>query len=142
MTSPWRSLATLAVAVSFASLACSAGCTTDEKGANCGFLDAYIGEDDELYCPDPDAPDDCDALLDETIDVVLRCANSAGAGVTEEQLRAELEAQDALPPCDDAVATTSSYDVCITELNDLSRCNADGTFDPPESCDGSVLAAG
>jgi len=130
------------IATTLMVIAGAAGCTSDAKGGTCGFTDAYVTADDELYCPDPVAPDDCDALFDEIVEAAVRCANSAGIPVTEEELRAELARQDATPPCDEAVATTASYDVCLSELDDLTRCNDDGSLDPPESCTGAVLTAG
>jgi hypothetical protein len=120
-------------------LLAAAGCTTDAKGANCGLLDTYVNSDDEVYCPDPDAPDDCEALMDETIDAAVRCANGAGIPITEEQLRAELEDGGSLLECENAVATTTSYQACADELRGLSVCNEDGTLEPPATCEGSVL---
>lgn len=122
-----------------------AGCITDAKGESCGFLDAYVDPadeddaEDETYCPDADAADDCDALTDAIIDAAVTCSQGA---VSAEQLRADLEDQGALPDCESAVATDLSYDDCMDALDD-PPCEPNGTLGAlPASCQGAVLIDG
>lgn len=122
-----------------------AACVTDAKGESCGLLDAYVDPadeddaEDETYCPDADAADDCEALTDAIIDAAVTCSQGA---VSAEQLRADLEEQGALPDCASAVATDLSYDDCMDALDD-PPCEADGTLGAlPADCQGAVLIDG
>lgn len=103
------------------------GCTTDVKGESCGVLDAFYDGDD-AYCPDEDAPDDCEDVIDALVDAF------AGCGVDEDQARDA--AEDALD-CDTAVATTNDFDDCLDTLQETECLLAEDGL--PDDCKGAVL---
>ena len=108
------------------------GCTTDEKGLNCALRDTYTNSADETYCPDPDAEDDCVLLRETMVEAFVRC------GLNE--ATATNAAEDTFD-CATAVATTTSFDTCVAELDDDDLCLVTAA-DLPESCYGAVLMHG
>jgi hypothetical protein len=108
------------------------GCTTDEKGLNCGLLDVYTNSAGEAYCPDPAAEDDCVLLRDTMVESFVRCGLDE-ATATE-------AAEDSFD-CTTAVATTTSFDDCVAKLDDADLCLVTAA-DLPESCYGAVLMHG
>ena len=124
--------------------ALSTACGTDVKGNTCPLLDMG-GDDDgdatELYCPDPDAPEDCRVLHEDMVAAAVLCAENAGFGeLVEDLLRAEMEQEGVLKDCDNAMATDISYDECQESLAQ-PECEADGTVAWPDSCRGAILIA-
>ncbi len=128
-----RALRVLALACCVAPF-CS--CATDVKGASCSPLDTYTNDAGDAYCPDPDAPKDCDTVFDAIIAKTVECANAAGNPITEAEVRAQVD----LPDCKTAVATTTDFDQCVDELS-AAQCAADGSFSGPEICKGAVLTS-
>lgn len=128
-----------AIAALFVSLSLTA-CITDVKGAQCGFLDAFVDSEGQQYCPDEAAPEDCEALNDAIVDAAVLCG---GGAFTEEELRAELGDSGALQTCDQAVATSTDYDDCVDILSDEQNPPCEGTSlaPPPDVCIGAVLTA-
>ena len=126
----------LATALSFTLASLLAGCGADSKGAWCGWLDmGFDGNSDDSYCPDPDAPDTCEQIRDDLLDKVDTCALDAGVELTEAQLE---EAGDALD-CENAKAISKEEDSCNSDLDD-AECEADGTFELPDSCRGVIMS--
>jgi hypothetical protein len=112
-----------------ATVAAASGCTTDDKGLSCGLLDGYITSDGETYCPDPAAPDDCVLVRDTMVESFVRCGLD------------DVDATDAAAStfdCRTAVATTTSFDDCIAQLDDTDTCLATAA-DLPASCIGAVV---
>jgi hypothetical protein len=111
-------------------------CVTDDKGESCGLLDALYDNDGNTFCPDENAPADCETLFDVYIDAAVACASDAGIPITEEDVRAD----EALPDCDNAVATRPSFDDCIDDIEGAA-CETDGTLPLPDTCKGAVLTS-
>lgn len=118
--------------VLFSSLAMSVlfaqGCTTDEKGLNCGFLDVYTTADGESYCPDPDAESDCELVREAMVE------HFTGCGLTEEDAT---EITEGAIDCSVAVATSTSMDDCLEVLDSIAP--EDCTASLPDPCKGVVL---
>jgi hypothetical protein len=106
--------------------ALSSACASDAKGNSCGLLDMYVASDEQTYCPDPEAPEACEDLVDEMLASFAGCAQEAGLSVDEEALRADLESRGSLPDC-------------IDLLRD-PECTA-GTPELGDTCRGVVLTA-
>lgn len=105
------------------------GCTVDEKGLTCGLLDPYITAAGETYCPDPAAADDCVLIRDAMVESFVRCGANDDAATA---------AAASTFDCSTAVATTTSFDDCISALDDTDACLATAA-DLPDSCVGAVL---
>jgi hypothetical protein len=105
-------------------LLATAACTTDVKGESCGFLDAFVDSEGNTYCPDDNAPADCEELKDAVVGSFVEC------GLDEETARST--ADDAFA-CDSAVATTTDFDACIELLE--KGC----TVTMPDECSGALL---
>lgn len=118
-------------------VALGAACGNDSKGNSCGVLDMYVSSDDDTYCPDPDAPEQCEALFDDMLGAFVICAEESGLSYDEDDLRAELEDRGALPSCDRAVATSLGYEDCQDLLRD-PECEG-STPKLGDSCSGVVL---
>ncbi len=115
---------------------CSLACAlTDVKGDTCEAADMFQTEDGDRYCRDEAAPAECEHVVDEIIDAFVTCADGA---FTEAELRDELEAQGVDFNCDEAVATSTSLDVCYADLEDPT-CE-DGLAVITDACESSVLA--
>jgi hypothetical protein len=111
-------------------------CSTDDKGEACGLLDVYNTASGESYCPDENAPDDCEALFETFLDQAFACIEEGGAVVSDDD-RDDVEAQ--LPDCGNAVATTLDYDECQDEI-DEATCPGDGSLLPlPSVCRGVLI---
>ena len=110
-------------------------CVTDVKGESCGLGDAMVDADGTTYCPDANAPADCEAAFDTIIEAFVNCADGA---FTEEELRNEIDQESTLGDCDYAVATSVTYDDCLDSLS-APECNDDGYAVLPEACTGAVL---
>lgn len=108
-----------------------AGCTADSKGEWCGVLDQGFA-DDETYCPDPDAPKQCESLRNTLIDRFDGCAQDAGLTLTDAQLEEAASALD----CDNAKAMSVTEDECRSDI-DAAECDG-ATLALPESCKGVV----
>ncbi len=112
-------------------------CMTDAKEATCTF-DVMLVSGEELYCPDEAAPADCEVLNEAIVDAAVVC----GAGAFEEEdLRAALDENGALQRCDDARATSLTYDECLAHFTNTEEPPCDGTsLGPiPETCVGVIL---
>lgn len=116
------------VPVIFAVLALNA-CATDVKGESCGFLDAFVTEDGETYCPDENAPEDCEGLKDAAVVWFVGC------GISEAE--AEQAADNAFA-CENAVASSPDFDECIDTLEN-EPCEA---LALPDVCKGAVKLGG
>ncbi len=113
------------------SLACTG---TDSAGETCPLDELYEASDGTQYCRDDFAPEDCELLYEEIIDAFVTCADGA---FTEEELREEIAAQGVDLDCDEAVATTDEYEVCVDELREPT-CSG-RLAELPEACQGAVL---
>jgi hypothetical protein len=131
------SLVALVALVALVGLGALGGaCMTDAKEETCTF-DVMLVSGDELYCPDENAPADCEALNDAVVGAAVAC--SAGA-FDEEQLRAALDEEGALQQCDDARATSLTYDACLAHFTSSEPPCAGTSLGPiPETCVGVIL---
>lgn len=116
-----RSISLAIVAVA----AAATGCTTDVKGLNCGLLDAYVDAEGNSYCPDPAAEDDCVLVRDTMLDAFVRCGLDEATAT---------DAAEQSFDCSSAVATKTTFDDCVSALED-STC----PVEVPTSCVGAVL---
>lgn len=123
--------------VGLAGLVAAGACMTDAKDATCTF-DVMLVAGEELYCPDPDAPDDCETLNNAIVDAAVTC----GAGTfSEEELRAALDEDGALQTCDEARATSIRYDECLGHFTSTEEppCAGNSLGPIPEACIGAIL---
>ncbi len=104
-------------------------CATDAKGVSCGALEVLTTSDDEQYCPDEAAPQACEDFIVLLLDRSADCS-----GLDRDLLEEEFEAPF---DCNDAAATSTTYEDC---MSDLEAAECDGTVPTfPDSCNGAVL---
>ena len=113
--------------IALAAVVMASGCTVDDKGLTCGLLDPYVTADGETYCPDPAAEDDCVLVRDTMVEAFVRCGADEAAAT---------DAATSTFDCSTAVATTTSFDDCVTQLDEACLATA---ADLPEPCVGAVL---
>ncbi len=125
----------LAPTLALIGLCCLACSYTDVKGDTCTADDLFEAENGDRYCRDADAPDECEAVVNEMIDAFVTCGDGA---FTEDQLRLQLAQDGVTWDCDLAVATSLDLDTCHEQLAD-PECE-DGVAVISEECQGSILA--
>lgn len=132
MTMKWFAKGTLAVALAaLFTGAFASGCAVDVKGDQCPLADAYQTDDGDTYCEDPLAPENCERLVDTLIDRTSDCS-----GLDRQSIEEEF---DAPFNCDDAVATTTAFEDCVSELEE-AECDGSAPV-LPDSCTGVVRTA-
>jgi hypothetical protein len=107
-----------------------ASCVVDDKGESCSAFKA-LSDGEATYCPDPEAPLDCQLVIDA---IIVAFEDCVGRRFDEEAAR---DAAEEAIDCSQAVATTIDLDQCLSDLENPA-CTVNGPV-LPDSCDGAVV---